>query len=69
MIHETRMRSFLKGMSFKIFEAGVDTLILMFFTKPYVAVSLAVVIELLCWVAHYINERVWNKINYGRIIR
>ena len=69
MIYETRMRSFWKAVSFRLIEIAVDTLILSFFVKVPVAVGLAVALEVICLVLHYVFERVWNRSNYGRKIK
>jgi len=67
-VYETKKRSLIKAVSFRVIEIAVDSLILSFFVTPAVAISLAVVIEGLCLSAHFIFERIWNKINYGRHI-
>lgn len=67
-INETRKRSLLKGLTQRIVEISVDTLILSFFATPHTALILAVTIEFLCWGVHYLNERLWNRIDYGREI-
>ena len=68
-INETRRRSLLKGLTQRIIEIGVDTVILSFFEKAHTALALAIAIELLCWCSHYVNERLWNKSDYGREIK
>lgn len=67
-INETRKRSLLKAISFRILEIVLDTLILSFFVTPIIAIGLAVTLEALCLVLHYGFERLWNKIGYGREI-
>lgn len=67
-VYETRKRSLLKAISFRIIEIAIDSLILSFFVTPAIAVGLAVTIEGLCFILHFIFERIWNKINYGRHI-
>jgi len=67
-VNETRRRSLLKAVSFRILEIAVDSVILSFFVTTAVAVGLAILLEGLCLAAHFIFERVWNKINYGRVI-
>lgn len=69
MIYETRMRSFWKAVSFRGIEVAVDTLILSFFVEVPVAVGLAIALEVLCLILHYIFERVWNRSDYGREIK
>ncbi len=68
-INETRKRSLLKGLTQRVIEVAVDTLILSFFETPHVAFGLAIVIELICWGTHYVNERCWNKSDYGRYVK
>lgn len=68
-INETRKRSFLKGITARILEIVIDTFL--FFAlglEIHTSFGIALLIEGLCFLLHYLNERVWNKINYGRII-
>ncbi len=67
-INETRKRSLLKAVSFRIIEIGLDTLILSFFITPFIAFGLAVAVEVMCLILHYIFERLANKIQWGRYI-
>jgi len=69
MINETRKRSLLKAVSFRIVEIAVSTGILSCFVDIKVALGLAVSIELICLCLHYGCERIWNKIPYGRYIK
>ena len=65
-VNETRVRSLLKAVSFRIIGVAVDTVILSVFVTPAIALGLAVVLELTCFALHYCFERVWNRIDYGR---
>lgn len=67
-INETRKRSLLKAVSFRVVEIAVSTGILSCFVELETAFGLAVSIELICLFLHYICERIWNKIPYGRNI-
>jgi len=67
-INETRKRSLLKAISFRVFEIGLDTLILSFFITPAIAFAVAVAVEVMCLILHYIFERIFNRISYGREI-
>jgi len=67
-INETRKRSLLKAVSFRILEIAIDAIILSIFVSPQLAVTLAVLLEGLCLGLHFGFERVWNKIEYGRHI-
>ena len=64
-INETRKRSLLKAVSFRIIEIGLDTLILSFFMTPAIAFGVAVAVEVMCLALHFIFERLWNKTDYG----
>jgi uncharacterized membrane protein len=68
-VYETRKRSLLKAVSFRVIEVVVDTLILSFFVTVPIAIGLAVVLEFICFLLHFLFERVWNKIDYGRVIK
>jgi len=69
MIYETKARSILKAISFRIIEVSVDTWILSYFVETRIAVGLAIALEGTCLMLHYGFERVWNRFNYGRIIK
>jgi len=65
-IHETRRRSLLKAISFRIIEITLDSVILSIFVDTHVAIGLAIGLEAMCMGLHYGFERIWNKIQYGR---
>ncbi len=65
-INETRKRSLLKAVSFRIIEIGLDTLILSYFITPMIAFGVAVGVEVMCLILHYLFERLFNRIPYGR---
>lgn len=67
-VNETRKRSLLKAVSFRVIEIALDSLILSIFVSPEIAVALAVLLECLCFALHYGFERAWNRVNYGRHI-
>lgn len=66
--HETRLRSLLKAVSFRLIEIAVDTAILSIFVHVGLALGLAMGLELTCFVLHYLFERVFNRIQWGRYI-
>lgn len=68
MIHETRKRSLVKAVSFRIIEIIFDAVILSFFVELQVALALAVVLEGMCLGLHYIFERGFDRIQWGRYI-
>lgn len=67
-INETRKRSLLKAVSFRIIEIVLDTLILSIFLEIHIALGLAIGLECICLGLHYGFERVFNKIQWGRYI-
>jgi len=68
-INETRYRSLVKAVSFRILEIALDSFILSFFVEIYTAISLAITLEILCLILHYGFERIWNRVNWGREIK
>jgi hypothetical protein len=68
-INETRRRSILKAISFRIIEVVVDSLILLLFVSPTKAIGLGVLFESICLGLDYLKERVWNKTDYGREVK
>ena len=68
MIHETRKRSLVKAISFRILEVAFGTLILSSRMETSLALSYAVIIESMCMCLHYLFERGWNRVQWGRYI-
>ena len=68
-VNETRKRSLAKAVSFRIIEVAVDTLILSCFVEVFVAVGLSIILEFICLILHYIFERAFNLIQWGREIK
>ena len=69
-VNETHKRSLFKGISMRILEITIDTVLLSilgFGIEKSLTVSIG--IEGLCFVIHYINERLWNKVNWGRTVK
>lgn len=72
-VNETRKRSVIKAVTGRIVEITIGTLVQgtilnkLGFQSPYEYGFLMTVIEeLLCFTICLINERIWNKINWGR---
>jgi len=66
-VHETHLRSILKGVTAKAMEVTLDTLILeVFLHQPIESFGIAVGLEVFCYCMGYINERLWNKVQFGR---
>jgi len=68
-VYETRFRSLLKAVSFRVIEIIASTVVLAHFVAVATAVGLAVLLEGMCLVLHYIFERATNRIQWGREIR
>ena len=67
-INETRKRSLLKAVSFRVIEVALDTLILSIFLEIRLALGLAIALECICLLLHYGVERLWNRTDFGRDI-
>ena len=74
-VTETRLRSFCKSFLGYILEVVVDTCVIGFGLTLLGLPSeqawlgggvLAMATEVLCFFTHYFNERLWNKIQWGR---
>ena len=74
MIHETRMRSLIKAILFRIIEIGIDTVAIMrvydllYPITPMKALILAVMVECICFTVHYSFERFCDRIQWGRYV-
>ena len=68
MIHETRKRSLVKAISYRVIEILLDTWILSYFVGVKVALPLAVALEGMCLLLHYTFERGWDRVQWGRYI-
>jgi hypothetical protein len=68
-VHETKMRSFLKTMGFRIVEVLIDTLLLQTINPSIQEnILMSIGIELVCWLLGFIWERLWNLTDFGREI-
>lgn len=72
-VNDTKLRSVLKTFSSRIIEVAVDTFLIgsvyTFFHVPHayeLATGMAVAIEVLCALTNYLNDRLWNQIQWGR---
>jgi len=75
-VNETHLRSILKAVTSRIIEIAVDTLLIgtiyAFLGIPNsyeLASGIAISIEMLCALTSYINDRLWNKISWGREVK
>ena len=67
-IHDTRWRSLLKAISVRIIGIALDVFILSFFVEAHVALTLAFALEGVCLLSHYVVERGWDRLQWGRYI-
>lgn len=72
-IEDTRLRSLLKTVTSNLEEVLVDTVIigsiLTLLGLPYAfayGTGLSLVVETICGFIHYFNDRLWNRISWGR---
>jgi len=72
-VEDTRKRSLLKALTGNGLEIIIDTILigtvlnLLGMPHPYeFAGAFSVVTEIMCFITNYMNDRVWNKIQWGR---
>lgn len=70
IVNDTRLRSIFMALTGRALEVAIGTFILAFiFTQNlHLSFGIAVVNETLCALVTYLNERIWNKIQWGRRI-
>jgi len=69
-INETKTRSILKGITGRILEVIFDTLLInLIGVNIQTSFTIAVIIEGVCFMASYINERFWNLTDFGRTVK
>ncbi len=67
VVFETHARSLLKGATAKLIEVAVDFGVLYFvFGQPEKDLGLALGLEIFCYICGFFNERIWNKVQWGR---
>jgi hypothetical protein len=67
IVHESRLRSLLKGFTAKAVEVTVDTIIInVILHMPVESFGIAIGLEVFCYLCGYANERIWNKAQWGR---
>ena len=69
MIYETHKRTLLKAVTMRLVAIGIEAAILALIVGAYEGLALAVLLETVCFVSHYIMERIWVRINYGRYVK
>lgn len=66
---ETRARSLIKGIVWRLFAFLNSTIVLICFGKPILAsLTMALVMNITGLIVFYVYERVWNKIKKGRYV-
>lgn len=74
-VNETRKRSWVKTITQKAVEYGIDAIVMSGLYQLLKPISqtdvliLAVVAEISCIGSHYYTERIWNKIHWGREVK
>lgn len=65
---ETKKRSVLKTITWKIIATSITLFTVYFFTGSFIgSVKITVVAAILGMISFYIHERVWNRVQYGKI--
>lgn len=72
-VNETRARSVAKAVSFRIIEIIMDMIIIIACIRSglpelMVAGISAISVEASCGIGYYFWERLWNRINWGRVV-
>jgi len=66
-VNETKKRSLLKGISMRVLEVTVDTILLSILGLDiHVSIGVSIAIEGICFAVHFVNERLWNHVQWGR---
>lgn len=73
-VNETRKRSLVKAVTFRILEVVIDVFIILAcmrsgFPELVVAGVGAISVEASCGIGYYFWERLWNKISWGREVK
>jgi uncharacterized membrane protein len=65
---ETAIRSLVKTIIYRVFITVMTALVFIALgNDPVKAIGESIAINLFYAICYYINERIWNKINWGRI--
>lgn len=66
LAHETRLRSFVKSVSYRLVSITVDTCVAYFFTRQLsLSLSIVIVVNAYSTFLYYGHERLWGRIRYG----
>lgn len=78
-VEDSRKRSFLKALTGNGLEVIFDTVIFGTIFKTFLGLSLpeaaglglalSIITELLCFVTNYFNDRIWNRLQWGRKVK
>lgn len=69
-IYETKTRSALKGLTERVMEVVFDTVVLLFIgVNAGESLAIAVTFETVCFGLMFLNERLWNLSDFGRLSR
>jgi len=73
-VNETKRRSLVKTISFRIIEVVADVLIIYSLLQTglpelVIAGAGAIAVEASCGIGYYLWERLWNRISWGREVR
>ena len=64
---ETRKRSILKTITYRIMGVIITSMVVFLFTKkPVLSISIGSLDTVIKIFGYYFHERIWNKINFGK---
>jgi len=72
-VNETKKRSLVKSISFHIVQIIIDipiiySMILYGLPPEVIAITGAILVECVCFAGYFFWERLWNRIDWGRIV-
>jgi len=69
-LKESRLRSLIKAFIYRFIATVGTGILIWFFTKDIRGtISITIVVQVFLIIFYYLNERVWNKINWGKQIK
>lgn len=70
IFHERHPRTLLKSISWFVVGFSVSFLVLMYFTGDFrISLIEASAIQALKFIFFYFHERIWNKTNFGQVVK
>jgi len=68
MYHESSIRSVIKTISWRVWATLTTVVLVLLFTKKIdIALTVGIIEVFLKMIFYYLHERIWDRIDYGRI--